>query len=112
MDQTTDPLDEEDDSISLPNLGSISPDVLSRYLHKLFRLGDKDGNGKLDQNEVANLLSRSGLAFPPEVVKHVMVEADIDEEGFIQYRSHLNPNPDPIPSRRQLTLIKCIPRSS
>jgi len=72
--------------IEIPDLESVSPAVLSRYLHMLFQLGDRNNDGKLDLEEFADLLSRSGMNFPEHTIKRIMVHGDASDDGKIDFK--------------------------
>jgi len=76
---------EEEEALPMPDLATVSPRVLARYLVGLFELADTDGNGTLDLFEIESLLEASGLHFSPEMVKHILVEADTDGDGQVDY---------------------------
>jgi len=71
--------------LPLPDIATVSPKVLAKYLKGLFELADTDGNGSLDLDEMHSLLTHSGLNFPPEAIKHILVDADTDHNGMVDY---------------------------
>lgn len=73
----------------VPNLKDVSVPVLERYLRRLFALHDTDNNGVLDQKEFAKLLEKSGLGFTKKLIRKLLIEADANEDGVIQYEEYL-----------------------
>jgi len=70
---------------SLPDLKDISIPVLDRYFRRLFALADTDDNGVLDPREFHNLLVKSGLGFNDRLIRKVLMEADLNKDGFIEW---------------------------
>jgi Ca2+-binding EF-hand superfamily protein len=69
----------------MPSVTSVPPEQLELYFQKLFALGDKDGNGVLDAIEFRNLLRKSGFGFDDQTISKIMVAADTNKDGVIQY---------------------------
>eukprot|EP00656_Telonema_subtile_P049207 TRINITY_DN605_c0_g1_i1.p1 TRINITY_DN605_c0_g1~~TRINITY_DN605_c0_g1_i1.p1 ORF type:complete len:906 (+),score=358.01 TRINITY_DN605_c0_g1_i1:120-2837(+) len=69
----------------LPDLKDISVPVLERYFRRLFALADTDENGVLDPREFHNLLEKSGLGFSKRLIRRVLLEADVNQDGMIQW---------------------------
>jgi len=86
----------------MPNLADVAPAQLERYLQRLFKIGDKDGNGVLDSLELHDLLCKSGFNLDEETINQIMVSADTNHDGVIQYDEF-------VPAMRNL--IAQIPRS-
>ena len=67
------------------SLEDFSEEDLDAYFYRLFMIADTDGNGTLEAEEVAELLFLSGFSFDEETVNKVMMAADTNEDGVIQY---------------------------
>lgn len=74
---------------ALPELKDISVPVLDRYFRRLFTLADTDGNGVLDPKEFHDLLEKSGLGFTNKLIRKVLMEADINQDGNIQWEEFI-----------------------
>ena len=59
--------------------------MLTKYLKKLFAIGDSNQDGVLQPIEFLELLQASGLDFPAEIVLKLFVEADANGDGVIEY---------------------------
>jgi len=62
---------------------------LQEKLCALFKSGDTDDDGVLSATEFSELLNRSDLGFEPEVVLQLLLKADTNESGGIDYREFL-----------------------
>jgi len=69
----------------MPDLTQVPPEQLERYMQRLFKIGDKDGNGVLDALELRDLLRKSGFNLDNETIAHIMVGVDTNQDGVIQY---------------------------
>jgi Ca2+-binding EF-hand superfamily protein len=87
---------------TMPSFQSVPPQQLELYLQRLFKIGDKDGNGVLDALEFRDLLRKSGFQLDDETITKIMVAADTNKDGVIQFEEFL-------PAMR--ALVKGIPRS-
>jgi len=74
---------------ALPDLKDISVPVLDRYFRRLFTLADTDGNGVLDPREFHDLLEKSGLGFTDKLIRKVLLEADVNKDGNIQWEEFI-----------------------
>merc|ERR1711907_532200 len=70
---------------SMPDLTEVPPAQLERYMQRLFRIGDKDGNGVLDALELRDLLRKSGFNLDNQTIARIMVAVDTNRDGVIQY---------------------------
>jgi len=78
--------DRETDNATLPtDTKDIAPDMMDRYLRKLFKVSDKNGDGVLQPDELEALLSLSGFNFSAREVQDVIREADLNSDGVIEY---------------------------
>merc|ERR1711871_910604 len=74
---------------NMPSLEEIPTEMLIDYLQKLFSIGDVNGDGVLTPTEFADLLSRSGFNFPPEVILKMVKEADTNQDGVIEFNEFM-----------------------
>merc|ERR1712086_732031 len=70
-------------SPGMPNLADVSAAQLSRYMAKLFQIGDTNGDGVLDADELESLLKKSGFNLSSEIIGTLMQKADINGDGVI-----------------------------
>lgn len=69
----------------MPDIRSVPPQQLELYLQRLFKIGDKDGNGVLDSTEFRELLSKSGFNLDYATITKMMTAADTNKDGVIQF---------------------------
>ena len=50
-----------------------------------FRVFDKDGNGLISKAELTNIMSILGDTLTNEEIEEMIIEADVDGDGFINY---------------------------
>ena len=50
-----------------------------------FRVFDKDGNGLISKAELTNIMSILGDTLRQEEIEEMIIEADVDGDGFINY---------------------------
>ena len=50
-----------------------------------FRVFDKDGNGLISKAELTNIMSILGDTLSSEEIEEMIIEADVDGDGFINY---------------------------
>ena len=67
------------------DFSKYSPTQLKQYMSKLFQIGDADGNGSLDREEVKALLGWSGFQFKLRTVDEVLEQCDKNGDGVIDY---------------------------
>ena len=67
------------------DLSAYSPAQLGKYMQKLFKIADKDGNGTLDRQELTELLGWSGFEFAVKDIEDLMAKADKNKDGVIEY---------------------------
>jgi len=70
---------------NMPDIRSVPPQQLELYLQRLFKIGDKDGNGVLDSIEFRELLTKSGFDLDGKTITQIMEAADLNKDGVIQY---------------------------
>ena len=63
--------------------------TMQRYLERLFKLGDTNGDGVLDKDEMKRLLHASGFQFSDLTISSLMQVADANEDGVVQYEEFL-----------------------
>lgn len=69
----------------MPNLADVSPAELDNYMRRLFKIGDRDGNGSLDKIELQDLLKKSGFNLSFDTIGKMMKTADTNGDGLIQF---------------------------
>merc|ERR1711871_1905151 len=69
----------------MPDLKDVPPLMLEKYLNKLFQVADRNGDGVLQPEEFANLLSRSGFNFTQQQIATIIDAADVNKDGVIEY---------------------------
>jgi Ca2+-binding EF-hand superfamily protein len=69
----------------MPDLKDVPPLMLEKYLNKLFQVADRNGDGVLQPEEFANLLSRSGFNFTQQQIATIIDAADVNRDGVIEY---------------------------
>jgi Ca2+-binding EF-hand superfamily protein len=74
---------------NMPDIRSVPPQQLELYLQRLFKIGDKDGNGVLDSVEFRELLTKSGFELDGPTITKIMEAADTNHDGVIQYEEFL-----------------------
>jgi len=77
-----DPPPASEDSLRLEDW---SYDDLTQYFKELFAIGDENGDGVLQPEEVRSLCEMSGFNMTPEMVDTVIKEADKNNDGVIDY---------------------------
>ena len=58
---------------------------LGKYMQKLFKIADKDGNGTLDRQELSELLGWSGSVSDTPLTLPLMTKADKTVDGVFEY---------------------------
>jgi calmodulin len=64
---------------------NYSKEQIENYFHRLFRVGDVNGDGTLDPEELECLLQSSGFNFSKSQVSDLMGCADINGDGKLDY---------------------------
>jgi len=59
--------------------------ALDSNLKLVFKIGDLDGDGKLDVNELHNLLELGDFCFEVDEVNALLVAADADKDGYVDF---------------------------
>jgi len=72
-------------SSAMPALDNVPPAMLERYLKKLFSVGDVNGDGVLQPEEMSRLLELSGFNLEPSKVAAIVDTADVNRDGVISY---------------------------
>lgn len=69
----------------------MSLDEIEQIIHDLFHKYDQDGNGYLDPQEFKQLMSdlQQRMEFPPDEVYRFLAEADMNEDGMIEYEEFI-----------------------
>jgi len=75
---------------TMPNLGEVPPEMLERYLTKLFQVGDINGDGVLSYGEMAALLERSGFNLTPNQISDLVTASDTDGDRVISYQEFIS----------------------
>lgn len=65
--------------------GNYTQDQLHMYFKRLFMLGDENGDGTLQMAEVERLLSMSAFRLEKDEIQELMVLADVNRDGVIDY---------------------------
>ena len=61
----------------------FKPAQLKQYMGRLFKIGDKNGDGTLDKGELATLLGWSGFGFKASSVEEILSTCDKNGDGVI-----------------------------
>jgi len=77
------------ESCPIEPLHELAPEVVEEYFTQLFQIGDVNGDGVLQPEELQRLLECSGYNFPPEVVSEIMEIADTNHDGVIEFREFI-----------------------
>merc|ERR1712028_87803 len=70
---------------AMPSLADVPGAQLYDYMQRLFKIGDVDGSGALDSVELHTLLGKSGFKFSDEAIQDLMISADTNHDGLIQF---------------------------
>jgi len=62
---------------------------LITYFNRLFQISDFNGDGVLQPLEFLDLLQRSGLNFPPDIILNLFIAADTNHDGVIEYDEYI-----------------------
>eukprot|EP00658_Telonema_sp_P-2_P054157 TRINITY_DN43105_c0_g1_i2.p1 TRINITY_DN43105_c0_g1~~TRINITY_DN43105_c0_g1_i2.p1 ORF type:complete len:416 (-),score=86.98 TRINITY_DN43105_c0_g1_i2:160-1407(-) len=71
--------------LPMPDASAVSPALLDRYLMELCKIADANHNGVLEREEFSQMLSLSGFEFSEPVKRGMLVMADVNGDGLIQY---------------------------
>ncbi|GIL73151.1 hypothetical protein Vretimale_4744 [Volvox reticuliferus] len=58
-------------------------------LRKAFRMFDRDGNGQINATELKHIMTNIGETLTEEQVDDMIQEADIDQDGMINYEEFI-----------------------
>eukprot|EP00960_Hanusia_phi_P040067 754228-Hanusia_phi.AAC.1 len=73
-----------------PNeFNKLQQEELVEYLTDIFVKSDEDGNGVLDKHEFKILLQNANLGLTKKQIKLLYSQADMNEDGLIQYREFI-----------------------
>ena len=70
----------------LMNKRSKEVDLVEEYT-EAFKVFDREGNGTINREELKLILTTLGEGLKPEDVEYMLRDADIDRNGFIEYKS-------------------------
>ena len=84
----SDPRAANHSSLSTPGkhilaLSQYTPQQLQKYFKNLFKIGDKNGDGLLERDELVALLSHSGFPFDLGTVDEILRDGDINGDGML-----------------------------
>ena len=68
----------------------MEAEELERYLRQLFYQADVESNGYLHPRDFGQLLRSSGLGFSSKTIRRVIEEADVDNNGRIDYLEYVS----------------------
>ncbi|EKX34966.1 hypothetical protein GUITHDRAFT_155601 [Guillardia theta CCMP2712] len=68
---------------------TLQQEHLVEYLTDIFVKSDEDGNGVLDKREFKTLLQNANLGLTKKQIKLLYSQADMNEDGLIQYREFI-----------------------
>jgi len=66
----------------------LSPEQIQEY-QEAFRLFDKDGNGKIDKFELAEVMKALGSPATPQDIEDMINEVDLDRNGTIEFNEFM-----------------------
>lgn len=69
----------------MPRIEDVPPSMLERYFMKLFSIADANGDGVLQPAEFERLLQSSGFNFSQQQISDMMLAADTNRNGVIEY---------------------------
>merc|ERR1712166_123136 len=78
-------LEEVESCWGFPDASQVNSSQMEEYLHKLFQIGDTNGDGVLQPAELAKLLKLSGSQLDAEQVIAMVLAADLNGAGVIEY---------------------------
>jgi len=82
-------MEEAEASSDMPDVSDVPPEMLERYLAKLFAVADVNGDGVLQPEELSRLLELSGFNFAPSQVAEIVAAADVNHDGVISYEEFI-----------------------
>lgn len=85
------PADLQDVGQATANDSGMSPVEVEQIIQDVFQKYDQDGNMYLDPNEFKNLMEdlQQRLEFPKEEILRFLAEADMNDDGVIQYQEFI-----------------------
>lgn len=66
-------------------VGNYTEEHLMAYFARLFMIGDTNGDGVLSPDEIRVLLGKTAFRFSREFIDELIVVADINQDGVIEY---------------------------
>merc|ERR1711988_261700 len=75
------------DASSMPT--RMSPEELQEFLASIFVEADQDGSGTLSYKEFKEVINTSNLKFDKNEIRRMLMEADSNEDGYIDYNEFL-----------------------
>jgi len=73
----------------MPELSTVSPTVLKRYLQRLFAIADEDSSGDLDYSEFSKLLRCSGFALDKQTRRKILSSVRMNNRGRVTYNDFI-----------------------
>ncbi len=58
-------------------------------MHKVFTMFDKDGNGRIDKQELLEVFAEMGKVFSETDVQRMIDIADTDQSGALEYEEFI-----------------------
>merc|ERR1712159_739268 len=80
---------QQDDMDSAEAPTRMSPEELQEFLLKIFEEADQDGSGTLSYKEFKEVIQTSKLNFTKNEIRRMLMEADENEDGYIDYHEFL-----------------------
>merc|ERR1712159_230699 len=80
---------QQDDMDSAEAPTRMSPEELQEFLLKIFEEADQDGSGTLSYKEFKEVIQTSKLSFSKQEIRRMLMEADENEDGYIDYNEFL-----------------------
>merc|ERR1712167_273205 len=66
-------------------VSSYNQTTLEKYFKRLFKMGDVNGDGVLQPQEVSALLKLTGFEFDDSTIAAIVRDADTNHDGVIEY---------------------------
>merc|ERR1712164_216622 len=67
----------------------MSPEELQEFLASIFLEADRDNSGTLSYKEFKEVIQTSRLGFSKQEIRRMLMEADENEDGYIDYNEFL-----------------------
>jgi len=75
------------DATAMPT--RMSPEELQEFLAGIFQEADQDGSGTLSYKEFKEVIQTSKLSFSKQEIRRMLMEADENEDGYVDYNEFL-----------------------